>query len=69
MVKLPRRGVAYQSLYERDPTGRESNVTLADVISSLGLRPLTAKGEREIRARLGFAIAKFEPPCPTFEQM
>jgi hypothetical protein len=67
MVKLPKRGVAYQSLYERDPTGREPDVTLAEVVSRLGLKPLTAKEERGIRYRLGFAIAKFEPACATFE--
>jgi len=55
MAKLPRTGVAYQCLDERD-------VTLAEIVASLGLKPLTKKAERKIRNRLGFALAKWDEP-------
>ena len=55
MAKLPRTGVAYQCLYERD-------TTLAKIVSSLDLKPLSKKAEREIRHRLGLALAKWEEP-------
>ena len=45
MAKLPRTGVAYQCLYECD-------IILAKIVSSLGLKPLGKKAEREIRHRL-----------------
>ena len=55
MAKLPRTGVAYQCLYEPD-------VTLAEIVASLGLKPLSKNAEREMRDRLGFALAKWEEP-------
>ena len=55
MAKLPRTGVAYQCLYECD-------IILAKIVSSLGLKPLGKKAEREIRHRLGLALAKWEEP-------
>ena len=55
MAKLPRTGVAYQSLYEYDGT-------LAELIASLELKPLSKNAERKIRNRLGFALAKWEEP-------
>jgi len=67
MVKLPKSGVAYQSLFERDPAQREPDVTLAEIVSSLGLKPLTSRAEREIRDRLGFAMGKWEARRATFD--
>ena len=55
MAKLPRTGVAYQSLDERE-------VTLAEIVASLGLKPLIKKAQREIRSRLGFALAMWDEP-------
>jgi hypothetical protein len=55
MAKLPRTGVSYQILDERD-------VTLAEIVASLGLKRLTKKAEREIRHRLGFAVAMWDEP-------
>ena len=55
MAKLPRTGVAYQCLDERE-------VTLAEIVASLGLKPRSKKAEREIRDRLGFALAKWDEP-------
>jgi hypothetical protein len=55
MAKLPRSGVAYQCLDERD-------CTLSEVMVSLGLKPLSKKAERKIRERLGFALALWEEP-------
>jgi hypothetical protein len=55
MAKLPRTGVAYQCLYECDGT-------LAEIVASLDLKPLSKKAEREIRHRLGLALAKWEEP-------
>jgi hypothetical protein len=55
MAKLPRTGVAYQCLDERE-------VTLAEIVASLGLKPRSKKAEREIRNRLGFALAKWDEP-------
>ncbi len=55
MAKLPRTGVAYQCLYEYDGT-------LAELIASLGLKPLSKNAERKIRNRLGFALAKWQEP-------
>jgi hypothetical protein len=55
MAKLPRTGVAYQILDERE-------ISLADIIASLGLKPLSKKSEREIRDRLGFALATWDEP-------
>ena len=55
MAKLPRTGAAYQCLDERD-------ITLAKIVSSLGLKPLSKKAEREFRDRLGLALAKWEEP-------
>jgi hypothetical protein len=55
MAKLPRTGVAYQCLSECDNT-------LAEIVASLGLKPLSKKAEREVRNRLGLALAKWEEP-------
>jgi len=55
MAKLPRTGAAYQCLNERD-------TTLAEIVASLKLKPLSKKAEREIRNRLGLALAKWEEP-------
>ena len=55
MAKLPQTGVAYRSLDERA-------VTLAEIIASLGLKPLRKKVEREIRNRLGLALATWDEP-------
>ena len=49
MAKLPRTGVAYRSPDERE-------------VTSLGLKPLSKKAEREIRDRLGFALATWDEP-------
>jgi len=55
MARLPRTGVAYRSPDERE-------VTLAEIVASLGLKPLSKKAEREIRDRLGFALATWDEP-------
>jgi len=55
MAKLPRTGVAYRHLDEHE-------VTLAEIVASLGLKPLSKKAEREIRSRLGFALAMWNEP-------
>jgi hypothetical protein len=60
MAKLPRSGIAYQCLDERERS-------LADVVASLGLKPLSKKAERKIREELGLAIAKWEEPYPSIE--
>jgi hypothetical protein len=67
MVKLPKRGVAYQCLFERDPAHREPDVTLGEVVTSLGLKPLNARDDRNIRDRLGFALGKRQSPRATFD--
>jgi hypothetical protein len=54
MAKLPKSGIGYQCLDERE-------VRLAEVVASLGLKPL-GKTEREIRDRLGFALATWDEP-------
>ena len=55
MAKLPRTGVAYRSLDEHE-------VTLAEIVASLGLKRLNKRAEREIRDRLGFALATWDEP-------
>ena len=55
MAKLPRTGIAYRSLDERE-------FTLAEIVASLGLKPLSKKAERQIRDRLGFALAMWDEP-------
>lgn len=55
MAKLPQSGIAYRSLDERE-------VTLAEIVARLGLKRLSKKAEREIRARLGFALASWDEP-------
>src|SRR5262249_53270699 len=60
MAKLPRTGVAYRSLYQQ-------KCTLSEFIERLGLKRLSKKAERQLRQRLGFAIAKWEEPYPAFE--
>ena len=59
MAKLPKTGVTYSSLYEKD-------CTLAEVIKNLGLKSLSRKAERQIRDRLGFALGTWEAPHPPF---
>jgi hypothetical protein len=60
MAKLPQTGVAYRCLYEYD-------CTLLEIMESLGLKPLGKKAERELRDRLGFALAQWEEPCYAVE--
>jgi hypothetical protein len=67
MVRIPKSGVTYQFPFELDPGRREPDVTLADIVKSLGLKPLTGKAEREIRRRLGFALGKWEAPRQTYD--
>jgi hypothetical protein len=55
MAKLLKSGIRYQCLDERE-------VTLAEIVASLGLKPLSKKKEREIRNRLGFALAMWDEP-------
>jgi len=55
MAKLPKSGIKYQFLDERE-------VTLAEIVASLGLKPLSKKAQREIRRRLGFALAMWDEP-------
>jgi hypothetical protein len=55
MAKLPKSGIAYQFLDERE-------VTLAEIVVSLGLKSLSKKAEGEIRDRLGFALATWDEP-------
>ena len=55
MAKLPKSGIEYQCLDERE-------VTLAEIVASLGLKPLSKKAQREIRRRLGFALAMWDEP-------
>jgi hypothetical protein len=59
MAKLPKTGVSYSSLYEKD-------CTLAAVIKNLGLKSLSKKEERQKRDRLGFALGTWEAPHPPF---
>jgi hypothetical protein len=60
MAKLPRTGVAYRSLDERE-------VTLEEIVASLGLKRLSKKAERGIRDRLGFALAMWDEPYTTLQ--
>jgi hypothetical protein len=55
VVKMPKSGVGFQCLDERE-------VTLKGTLAKLGLRPLTKKAEREMHKRLGFALAKWDEP-------
>jgi hypothetical protein len=55
MAKLPKSGIGYQCLDERE-------VTLAEIVASLRLKPLSKKAERNIRDRLGFALATYDEP-------
>jgi hypothetical protein len=54
MVKLPKSGISYQCLDERD-------ATLIEIVASLGLKPLSKRAVRKIRDRVGFALANWEP--------
>ncbi len=65
MVKLPKSGVSYQFLFERDPRPRGTHVTLSEIIAELGLKPLTPETERDIRDCLGFALGRWQPPRAT----
>jgi len=55
MARLPKSGIKY-----RFPDERE--VTLAEIVASLGLKPLTKKAQSEIRRRLGSALAIWDEP-------
>jgi hypothetical protein len=55
MPKLPRKGVGYQCLSETEGS-------LSAIMAGLGLKPLSRKGERKIRERLGLALAHWEDP-------
>jgi hypothetical protein len=52
MARLPRSGISFATLDERE-------VTLKDVISGLGFRPLPDKDERFVRSKMGFAIGQW----------
>jgi hypothetical protein len=67
MAQLPRTGKSVSSLYERTPAFEamvkdgyvdpyECETTLADVISELGLAPLSSQDEQIIRTELGAII-------------
>lgn len=55
MARIPPAGVGFQCFYEYE-------VTLAEVIAGLGLKPLDEEAERRCRQRVGFAIAKWREP-------
>lgn len=55
MAKLPKIGVEYRFIDERE-------VTLTEIVASLGLKPLRKKAQQEIRHRLGFALALWDEP-------
>ncbi len=65
MVKIPKSGVSYQFLFERDPRPRGTDVTLTEIVAKLGLKPLSPEAERDIRDRLGFALGRWQPPPAT----
>src|SRR5580704_19508802 len=69
MARLPRAGKSVSSLYERTPAfeemvkagsvdPHECETTLADVITGLGLAPLSSRDEQMIRNELGVIIGR-----------
>lgn len=60
MAKLPRSGVGYQCLNEYEGTLRQ-------IMARLALKPLSKRAERELRNRLGFALALWEEPYTAVE--
>jgi hypothetical protein len=52
MARLPRSGASFSSLYEYE-------ITLEDVISNLGFRPLSKKDESFVRSKMGHAIGQW----------
>ena len=52
MARLPRSGASFSSLYEVE-------ITLKDMISSLGFRPLSKKDESFVRSKMGHAIGQW----------
>jgi len=69
MARLPRTGKSVSSLYERTPAfeamvkagsvdPRECETTLADVMTELGLSPLSSQDEQIIRDELGAIIGR-----------
>ena len=52
MARLPRTGTLFSSLYEIE-------ITLNDVVSSLGFRSLSKKDESFVRSKMGYAIGKW----------
>lgn len=52
MARLPVRGAAFSSLYEKE-------ITLDQVISELGLDALARKNEWELRVKLGLSIGRW----------
>ena len=60
MAKLPRSGVGYQCLNEYEGTLRQ-------IMARLTLKTLSKRAERELRNRLGFALAVWEEPYTAVE--
>ncbi len=69
MARLPRTGKSVSSLYERTPAfegmvkagcvdSHECETTLADVMTGLGLAPLSSRDEQMIRKELGVIIGR-----------
>jgi hypothetical protein len=69
MTRLPRTGQSVSSLYEHTPAfeelvkagsvdPRECETTLADVITGLGLAPLSSQDEQIVRNELGVIIGR-----------
>ena len=52
MARLPRSGASFSSLYEYE-------ITLKDVISTLGFHPLSRKDELYVRSKMGHAIGQW----------
>ncbi|MBX9778234.1 MAG: hypothetical protein K2Y71_27950 [Xanthobacteraceae bacterium] len=52
MARLPRSGASFSSLYEIE-------ITLHDVISKLGFRPLSRKDKSFVRSKMGQAIGQW----------
>src|SRR6267142_915733 len=52
MARLRRSGTALSSLHEYE-------ITLKDVISNLGFRPLSRRDESFVRSKMGFAIGQW----------
>jgi hypothetical protein len=52
MARLPRSGASFSSLYEYE-------ISLGDVVSSLGFHPLSKKDESFVRSKMGEAIGQW----------